>query len=143
MRMHLMYLHFALLQSWKIKHFFKWGENYIYTLRRKEIKGKLTSLSVCRRFSGEKVCVWLFVRSFRGSTRLLESQLTAPPCRGSQRPSLAPVDRHQPPELLTALKTLTSVSSLVTYRSSFPPLVVMGRAMVRYSRLTGKVPVET
>lgn len=90
-----MYLHFALLQSWKIKHFFTGGKkNYIYTLRTKEIKGKLTSLSICRRFSGEKVCVWLFVLSFRGSTRLLESQLTEPPCRGSQRAFLAPLGRN-------------------------------------------------
>lgn len=136
-----MYLHFALLQSWKIKRLFTGGKNFIYTLRTKAIKGKLTSLSVCRRFSGEKVCVWLFVLSFRGSTRLLESQLTEPPCRGRQRSLLAPLDRK--PEPLADLKTLTSVSSLVTYRSSFPPVVVMGRAMVRYRRLTGKVPVET
>lgn len=136
-----MYLHFALLQSWKIKHLFTGGKNFIYTLRTKEIKGKLTSFSVCRRFSGEKVCVWLFVLSFRGSTRLLESQLTEPPYRGRQRPLLAPLDRK--PELLADFKTLTSVSSLVTYSSSFPPLEVMGRAMVRYRRLTGKVPVET
>lgn len=50
--------------------------------------------------------------------------------------------KNQQPGVLTGLQTLT-VSSLVTYRSSFPPLVAMGRAMVRYRRLTGKVPVET
>lgn len=38
---------------------------------------------------------------------------------------------------------LTAVLTLVRYSSWFPPLLVVGRAMVRCSRLTGKIPVET
>lgn len=38
--------------------------------------------------------MWLFMLSFRGSTRLLELQLIEPPCRGSQRSFLAPLDRQ-------------------------------------------------
>lgn len=33
--------------------------------------------------------------------------------------------------------------TLVRYRSWFPPFVAVGRAMVRYRGLTGKIPVET
>lgn len=33
--------------------------------------------------------------------------------------------------------------TLVTYSSWFPPFVVIGTAMVRYRRLTGKLPIET
>lgn len=39
--------------------------------------------------------------------------------------------------------TLTAVVTLVRYRSWFPPFVAVGRAMVRCSGLTGKIPVET
>lgn len=48
--------------------------------------------------------MWLFVLSFRGSTRPLESQLTEPPCRGSQRPFLAPLDRDSPSRTADRLK---------------------------------------
>lgn len=49
----------------------------------KKKKRWLTSFSVPRKFSSEKDSVWLFTPIFRGSTRLLESQLTEPLYRWS------------------------------------------------------------
>lgn len=103
----------------------------------------LTSCSSPRRFSSVKDAVWLFTPIFRGSTRLLESQLTEPPWRRSSRE----LHRQRRTSSLLAARpvwksSLTSVFTLVRYRSWFPPFVVVGRAMVRYRRLTGKLPVE-
>lgn len=95
LRMHLRSLHFAFAQSWKLKQTFRKTKppRMLHVHSKRRIKGKLTSLSVHRRLSSEKVCVWLFTPIFRGSTKLLESQLTKPPCRGRQR-RLNPVQQE-------------------------------------------------
>lgn len=74
-----------------------------------------TSFSVPRRLSSVKEAVWLFLPIFRGSTRLLESQLTEPPCRwSSHQPWVQGISLSHSD---TVCKCILSLASLTWDRS--------------------------
>lgn len=66
----------ALIYSTSIQYWLLWHK-LIY---KENIIQRLTSFSMPLKLSSEKETWWLFTPIFSGSTRLLESQLTEPPC---------------------------------------------------------------